>query len=120
MMKYVRIYTGDDGESHFEDIDYDLAPLGEFPGRYSEPWKTKAVIFRETDADYDIDFHNAPRRQFVINLKGSVEIETGLGDKRLLGPGDILLAEDISGRGHISRAVGDGVRESLFLPLAGD
>ncbi len=116
-MKYLRIYTGEDGESHFEDIEYEMAPMGEFPGIYSKPWKTKAVVFRETDADYDIDFHNAPRRQFVINLKGSVEIEVGSGEKRVLGPGDILLAEDTGGRGHISRAVGEGIRESIFLPL---
>ena len=119
-MKYVRIYTGDDGESHFEDVEYEMEPMGEFPGLYSKPWKTKVVIFRETGADYDIDFHNAPRRQFVINLKGSVEIQTGSGEKRLLGPGDILLAEDTTGRGHISRAVGEGIRESIFLPLEED
>ena len=116
-MKYTRIYSGEDGESHFEDVDYEMSPIGEFPGMYSKPWHTKAVIFRETGADYDIDFHNAPRRQFVINLKGSVEIEIGSGEKRILGPGDILLAEDTTGRGHISRAVGDGIRESIFLPL---
>ena len=116
-MKYIRIFTGKDEESHFEDLEYEMAPVGEFPGIYSKPWKTKAVIFRETAADYGIDFHNAPRRQFVINLKGSVEIEIGSGEKRILGPGDILLAEDTTGQGHISRAVGDGVRESIFLPL---
>ena len=116
-MKYTRIYTGDDGESHFEDVEYDMSTDGNFPGLYSEPWKTRHVIFRETDADYNIDFHNAPRRQFVINLRGSVEIETGLGEKRRLGPGDILLADDTTGRGHISRAIGEVVRESIFLPL---
>lgn len=118
-MKYIRIYTGDDGESHFEDVDFDLKE-GEFAGRYSDPMKAKAVIFRETDGDYALDYHTAPRRQFVINLRGSVEIETGLGEKRLLGPGDILLAEDTEGRGHISRAVDGGTRESIFIPLVND
>ena len=117
-MKYLRIYSGDDGESHFEDVEFDMQSSGQFPGLYSEPWNTRHVIFRETDADYNLEYHTAPRRQFVINLKGSVELETGLGDKRLLGPGDIILAEDTTGRGHLSRAVGDGIRESLFLPVA--
>ena len=46
----------------------------------------RGVQFREVDGDYHIDFHNAPRRQLVVNLTGSVEIETGNGDRRLLGP----------------------------------
>lgn len=116
-MKVVRIYTGADGESHFEDLNIALK-AGELSGSYSDPVKVKAVIFRETAGDYNLDYHTAPRRQYVVNLRGSVEIETGLGEKRLLGPGDILLAEDTTGRGHISRAVNGEVRESLFIPLA--
>ena len=116
-MKVLRIYTGDDGESHFEDIELDMK-AGQFSGVYSDPVAVKSVIFRETSGDYNLDFHNAPRRQFVINLRGSVEIETGLGEKRVLGAGDILLAEDTTGRGHISRAVNGEPRESIFLPLA--
>ena len=87
-MKYLRIYSGDDGESHFEDVEFDMQSSGQFPGLYSEPWNTRHVIFRETDADYNLGYHTAPRRQFVINLKGSVELENGLGEKRLLGPGN--------------------------------
>jgi len=62
-MKVTRIYTGDDGESHFEDIDI---PLGESieSDRRSELIKATGIIFRETGADYDLDWHNAPRRQF--------------------------------------------------------
>jgi hypothetical protein len=48
---------------------------------------------------------------------GGVEIEVGDGSKRRLGPGDILLAEDTSGRGHISRAVDDQPRVSIFITL---
>ena len=115
-MKVVRIYTGDDGESHFEDIEITLEP-DQFGGRVAGPVKAKSVIFRETGKDYNLDYHTAPRRQYVVNLRGSVEIETGLGEKRLLGPGDILLAEDTTGKGHISRGVGGEVRECLFIPL---
>ena len=116
-MRVVRIYTGNDGESHFEDVEIALN-AGEFSSRYSDPVRAKSVIFRQTGGDYDLGFHNAPRRQYVVNLRGSVEIETGLGEKRVLGPGDILLAEDTTGRGHISRAVDGQPRESLFIPLA--
>ena len=115
-MKVTRIYTGDDGESHFEDIEVQLENLGA-GGRFSKAVETVSLIFRETSADYNLDFHTAPRRQYVVNLTGLVEIETGSGDKRVLGPGSILLAEDTTGKGHISRAVGEQERQSLFITL---
>ena len=115
-MKIVRIYTGEDEESHFEDTDIPLGNPNKSERR-SELIKTTGIIFRETGGDYDLDFHNAPRRQFVINLEGSVEIITGDGSSRILGPGDILLAEDTTGRGHISRAVNNQPRKSVFVTL---
>lgn len=115
-MQFVRVYTGDDGRSHFEDGDIALQDMGGM-GRISALWRGKGVIFREVDGDYALDFHTAPRRQFVINLTGSVDIEVGDGTVRRLGPGDILLAEDTTGEGHISRAVDGEPRRCLFVPL---
>ena len=116
-MRIVRIYTGTDQRSHFDDVEVDLRDVG-LGGRMSSLVPAKGVIFRETGGDYDLDFHNAPRRQYVVNLSGSVEIEVGSGEKRILGPGSILLAEDTTGQGHISRAVDRQPRQSLFIPLA--
>lgn len=115
-MKVVRVYTGDDGRSHLEDVEIELGQQGA-GGRLSEQWPGSGVIFREVTGDYHIDFHNAPRRQLVVNLTGSVEIEVGDGSKRILGPGEILLAEDTTGQGHISRAVDGQPRTCLFIPL---
>jgi hypothetical protein len=116
-MQVTRIFTGTDGESHFEDMDIPLEDLGPV-GAMSKLIEATGVVFRETGADYDLDFHNAPRRQFVLMLSGGeVEIEVGDGSKRLLGPGDILLAEDTTGRGHISRAIDDQPRVSIFVTL---
>ncbi len=114
-MRIVRIYTGADGESHFEDVSVALGDDGHL-GRMSKLVPAKGVVFREVGGDYALDFHNAPRRQYVVNLTGSVEIEVGDGTKRVLGPGDILLAEDTTGRGHISRAVRGEPRTCLFIP----
>src|SRR5262249_7069519 len=82
----VRIYTGSDGESHFEDVLVSLADDGHL-GRMSKLVPARGVIFREVGGDYALGFHNAPRRQYVVNLTGSVELETGDGTKRVLGPG---------------------------------
>lgn len=115
-MKIVRVYTGSDGESHFEDLDIDLVERG-MMGRISQPWQATGVIFREVDGNYELDFHNAPRRQLVINLDAGVEIEVGDGTRRTLGAGDILLAEDTTGRGHISRSIDGKPRRCLFVTL---
>ncbi|MFX3658234.1 MAG: hypothetical protein ACN6I7_03670 [bacterium] len=115
-MKILRVYTGDDGRSHFEELPIEFIEQGPL-GRISALVPARGVMFRAVDGDYDLDFHNAPRRQFVINLRGSVDIEIGDGTVRRLGPGDILLAEDTTGQGHRSRAVDGEPRECLFIPL---
>jgi len=117
-MHVTRIYTGDDQCSHLEDIEIELQDLG-VRGRISEPWPAASVMFRDVDGAYALDFHTAPRRQLVVNLTGSVEIETGDGTVRRMGPGSILLAEDTTGQGHISRAVDGEARTCLFIPLDG-
>ena len=101
---------------HWEDLDIELEDYGG-RGRISPLWRGKGVMFREVDGDYALDFHTAPRRQFVINLSGSVDIEVGDGTVRRIGPGGILLAEDTTGQGHISRAVSGEPRTCLFVPL---
>jgi hypothetical protein len=77
------------------------------------------VAFRENLPDQFIDYHVAPRRQFVVNLTGSVSLESSTGETRVLGPGEVLLAEDTTGKGHISRDL-TGPRRSLFLPVPDD
>ena len=103
-IKVTRIYTGDDGKTHAEELS-DAVPI-------------TSVQFRRNSPDYFIDWHTAPRRQYVITLAGESEVEIGDGTKIRLYPGHILLAEDVDGQGHISRALGSEDRLSIFLPLA--
>lgn len=115
-MNVTRLYTGDDGESHFEDIDIPLVH-SQAIGKLSETIPATGIIFRKTAPDYHYDWHNAPRRQFIIMLEGAVDIETGDGTVRRFGPGDVLLVEDTTGRGHVSRAVDNKPRTSIFVTL---
>ena len=115
-MRVTRLYTGLDGESHFEDIDIPVVDRGDI-GRLSEHIQATGIIFRETDRDYNYDWHNAPRRQFIIMLEGEVDIIVGDGSQRRFGSGDVLLAEDTTGRGHVSRAVNNQPRRSIFVTL---
>ncbi len=118
-MKVVRVYAGDDGESHFEDVRIELSKAG-LGSRLSSLVSGPGVMFREVDGDYDLDFHNAPRRQLVVNLRGAVDITVGDGTVRRLQAGDILLAEDTEGRGHRSAAVDGQPRTCLFIPIDED
>jgi quercetin dioxygenase-like cupin family protein len=112
-MKVVRVFAGADGQSHFEDIDVaafaQLAPhVGEGDVRVNQGPATSLS-----------DFHNAPRRQYVVIMSGEMEVEVGDGTKRRFGSGDVLVAEDLTGKGHITRGVGQQPRVSLAVPLAG-
>ena len=75
------------------------------------------IIFRETSGDYDLDWHPAPRRQYIINLDGGVKITASDGESRIIGAGEVLLVEDTSGKGHLSKSVGGKMRRSIFVPI---
>ena len=115
-MKILRVYSGDDGESHFEDVEVALKDLGHI-GKLSKLEQATGVVFRTTGGDYEYGWHCAPRRQYVINLDAAVELEVGDGSVRRLEAGSVLLAEDLTGRGHISRAVDGKPRTSIFVTL---
>ncbi len=118
-MQIIRVYTGSDGASHFEELDIKMNEIG-VGGRLSSMMQGSGVIFREVDGAYNLDFHTAPRRQFVVNLIGSVDITVGDGSSRRLGSGEILLAEDTTGQGHKSSAVNGQSRTCLFIPIDDD
>ena len=89
-MKTFRLYTGNDGQSHIEPIDLERTPS------WTKGLATTRIAFRESPVGNFIDWHPAPRRQFVIILSGQLEIGLGDGSKHLFGPGDArLLSWDI-------------------------
>ena len=117
-MRITRIYTGDDGESHFEDIEIDFtAAMG--LGKRTEHLPAESISMREADVENEMDWHVAPRRQFVITVAGRAEMECGDGTKRQLGAGDVLLADDLTGRGHITRTI-ELPRRSVVVPVPDD
>lgn len=116
-MRVTRLYTGPDMQSHFEDFDVPLDDRGAI-GCLSARHTVGGLIFRHTDGDYDYAWHNAPERQYIVILEGGLEVEIGDGTRRTFGAGDILLAEDTTGQGHISRAVDGRPRRSLFITIA--
>jgi len=114
-MKIVRLYTGTDNESHFEEIELEMTLQG--VDMVTALYPAHGVMFRTAPPTHSTDFHNVPRRQYVITLAGHSEIETGDGTVHRFGPGDIMLAEDLTGRGHKTRVVGGQPRHYVFIPL---
>ena len=114
-MEIVRLYTGTDNESHFEELDVELNFIGHMEVSALQP--AHGILFRRAPATHLSDYHNAPRRQYVITLGGQVEIETGDGTVRRFGPGDVMLADDTTGHGHITRVVGGQPRHYVMIPL---
>jgi len=116
-IKVTRLYTGSDGKTHAEEYEIPVRPQGRGT-ELSETVSVRDLQFRRTNQDYNLDWHPAPRRQYVVTLSGESEVELDGGKKIRLGPGHILLAEDTTGQGHISRAIGSDDRISLFITLA--
>ncbi|HXJ81081.1 MAG TPA: hypothetical protein VMS64_20680 [Candidatus Methylomirabilis sp.] len=115
-MAIIRIYTGSDGKSHFEDIAPRWEPLGDKSER-AELISGSGIMMRRFDPTRSNPWHHAPGRAAVFTLSGAVDIEIGDGTVRRLGPGDILIAEDRTGQGHVTREVGPEARVSIFVPL---
>jgi hypothetical protein len=114
-MKVIRLYTGSDQRSHFEEKELS------FGGEKIETTELQAasgVVFRRAPVGHVIDWHPAPRRQYVVTLTGSWEIECSDGAKRLFKPGDVMLAEDLTGKGHVSRVLGKEPHIFMTVPLA--
>jgi len=111
-----RLYMGPDGQTHAEDIEVPLN--GDRLNEVSEMWNVTGAEIHRTPPGRVNDWHPAPRRQYVITLSGRGEIELAGGRKISLEPGHIELAEDLTGKGHITRTVGNEDRVTIQLPLA--
>ena len=115
-MRIHNLYVDGDGETHFRDVTVQWAHEGP-GGKLSERFAATGVIFRETAGDYDLDWHPAPRRQYIVNLDAGVQITASDGESRLIGAGEVILVEDVTGRGHLSKAVSGQIRRSIFIPI---
>src|SRR5260370_41721264 len=96
-----RMCTGNDGQTHFED-----RPLRAEESLNFALQAGANLVFRCFPADYFSDWHIAPRRQYIFILAGQMEIGIADGITRGFGPGDVVLADDLTGQGHTTRSVG--------------
>ncbi len=115
-MKIHRLYADASGESHFQDVEVEFTESTR-GGRLSKRLPATGIIFREVPPDYDLDWHPAPRRQYIINLDAGVELTASDGETRRIDAGEVILVEDTWGKGHRSKALDGKPRHCIFIPL---
>lgn len=113
-----RMFTGPDGLTHFEETNLPFsAPMEKVTGvsfrRSRGPQKAGGV------ADEGFTFHTAPHRRYVVTLSGKAEIEASGGGKFTADVNHILLAEDLTGKGHryTVRPLGKGDWINMFVEI---
>jgi len=115
-MRVHNLYVDDKGETHFRDIEIEWAEEGP-AGKLSKRLPATGIIFREVQPTYDLDWHPAPRRQYIINLDAGVQITASDGEARIIAAGEVILVEDTTGKGHLSQAVDKKIRNCIFVPV---
>jgi len=118
MIRCVKLWTGTDRRSYFQDGFIELEP-GLRGDALSAKLPISSASFHETDADPKLGWHPDPARQLVITLSGTLEFETVDG-RFTLRPGDVLFTEDTSGAGHNWKMIGDHSWRRLYTILEPD
>ena len=118
-MDFARIYSDEQGETHFEDVSPERVAEAYAGAEWliSQPLPVSGLQFRRVTTEFPDEPHVAPRRLVIVALAGEAEIEVSDGEARRFGPGSVMIVEDTTGKGHRTRRIGDTIRETLFISL---
>jgi oxalate decarboxylase/phosphoglucose isomerase-like protein (cupin superfamily) len=115
-MRIHNLYEDESGESHWRDIEVEWTEVTD-RGPASAREHASGVIFRQMEVSYDLDWHPAPRRQYVVQLDGDTQITASDGEVRVIKAGEICLVEDVKGKGHRSKNVVGRPFNVMFVAL---
>ena len=121
-MKYNRIFADTKGESHFMDVKMKLESVDFAPPapsvNLSSFTPATQYAFCVFPSGWFGDWHPTPRKQIFFFLSGKMEVQVGDGEVRRFSAGSVVLVEDTTGKGHVSRVVGstDVVTAVVQLP----
>lgn len=118
-----RLFTGSDGQTHAEQIEMKLTPPALHDGtERSERINVNALQIVRWPPGHVNDWHNASEtpggHQYVVTISGRGEVEIAGGAKVRLEPGRVLLGEDLTGKGHITRTLGSEDWVSLHVSIS--
>ncbi|MGO8920230.1 MAG: hypothetical protein ACLQJR_30390 [Stellaceae bacterium] len=116
MIRCVRLWSGDDQNSYFEEgwLEFERGPRGDL---LTGKLPVTSLSFQETASGGAFDWHTAPVRQLVVTLKGTLDFQTRSGQHFLLHPGAVLLAEDTVGSGHSWKLIDDAPWCRMYVVL---
>ena len=63
------------------------------------------------------DYHNSPRRVWIVTMEGELTIGYKDGSSQKLGPGDVHLQDDLTGEGHTILVSSSINRVATVIPL---
>lgn len=115
-----RLFTGSDGLTHVEQVDVKFSPIAGAAAimEQSEPVAVSNSYVVRLAPGFFEGWHRADKRRYVIPISGRAEVEVAGGQKILAEPGRLLLAEDLTGKGHTFRVVGAEEWVALFVDFA--
>ena len=114
-----RLYTASDGQTHADNVEVKMAPTPIYAeAEASEAVKVSEAQFFRLPKGKVQDWHNPAHRQYVVTLSGRGEVEIAGGQKILLSPGRVVLLENVTGKGHITRSIGSEDLTFFIVPLA--
>jgi hypothetical protein len=120
-MKYVRLHADKNGQTHFEDAVLKLDEADYRPPAplmfVSHAYPSDGVQFIRLPSGWAADSLHPPKKQFLICLKGHIEMTASDGKTRSFGPGDSVLMEDVGGNGHRSRVKGADECLAAVIPV---
>jgi len=121
MSTYPRLYADEQGESHLEDVEIDLAPTDYTPPAppldLSSFTAATQFGFMRAPAGWSSEWHPSLARNVFFVLSGEWEVTASDGEKRRFAAGSVLLVEDTSGKGHASRVLGNADSLAVMVQL---
>ena len=109
--RLIHVYSTPDGESHLDFVE-----ISNDAGEIPVTGMTARAYARS--ASSGADWHTAPRRQFAINMTGTLEVEISNGSRQSIGQGDLVFLEDTTGKGHVTRV--QSPVTNLFIHVPSD
>ncbi|HVY65174.1 MAG TPA: hypothetical protein VHH11_10170 [Gammaproteobacteria bacterium] len=106
--KVVRIHSTADGGSRVEELTIS-------PNAKPIPVTRMTAGAYRGSGTRAPDWHNAPRKQFAINMTGFLEVELTDGTRRKIGS-DLVFLEDTTGKGHVTRPLGPITNVFIHVP----
>ena len=120
-MKYTRIFADEEGETHFKDVEIELELVDDAPP--APPFNVSSFnpaiqyAFAVAPPGWFGDWHPAPRKRILCYLSGEVEVQVSDGEVRRFSAGNVVLVEDTTGKGHVSRVLGSEENAVAIITL---